>query len=102
MNDDVSDIQQHYNEDPVQEYERLSRHQLEWEMTWRYLDHYLPRQGPILEIGAGPGPYTVELAKRGYQVTAFAGAKRGCGAGAGGAGRVRAGRCARPQRAATR
>jgi S-adenosylmethionine-dependent methyltransferase len=70
MNDDVSDIQQHYNEDPVQEYERLSRHQLEWEMTWRYLDHYLPRQGPILEIGAGPGPYTVELAKRGYQVTA--------------------------------
>jgi hypothetical protein len=29
MNGDVSDIQQHYNEDPVQEHERLSRHQLE-------------------------------------------------------------------------
>lgn len=70
MNDDVSDIQQHYNETPGHEYERLSRHQLEWEMTWRYLDDYLPKQGPILEVGAGTGRYTVELAKRGYAVTA--------------------------------
>lgn len=70
MNDDVSDIQQHYNQDPTQEHARLIRHQLEWEMTWRYLDHYLPGHGPILEIGAGTGRYTAELAKRGYSVTA--------------------------------
>lgn len=70
MNDDVSDIQQLYNDDPGQEHDRLIRHQLEWELTWRYLDRYLPGNGPILEVGAATGRYTVELAKRGYQVTA--------------------------------
>lgn len=55
MNDDVSDIQQHYNEAPGHEHERLSRHQLEWKMTCRYLDHYLPGQGSILEVGAATG-----------------------------------------------
>jgi SAM-dependent methyltransferase len=36
----------------------------------RYLDEYLPARGSILEVGAGTGRYTLELAKRGYSVTA--------------------------------
>ena len=70
MSDDVSDIANYYNSDPEREHGRLERHQLEYEMTWRYLEKYLPAQGRILEVGAATGRYTLELARRGYAVTA--------------------------------
>lgn len=70
MNDNVSDIRDFYNQDPQREHDRLERHQLEYELTWRYLDKYLPAQGSILEIGAATGRYTLELARRGYTLTA--------------------------------
>lgn len=68
--DDLSDIVEYYNRALEQEHTRLDRHQLEYDLTWRYLSRYLPLQGSILEIGAATGRYTVELARRGYQVTA--------------------------------
>ncbi len=68
--DDVSDIAVFYNSDPERERCRLEQHQLEYDLTWRYLDQYLPSQGSILEVGAGTGRYTLELARRGYTVTA--------------------------------
>ena len=70
MIDDVSDIALYYDSDPAREGLRLERHQLEYDLTWRYLDRYLPPQGTILEIGAATGRYTRELAIRGYAVTA--------------------------------
>ena len=70
MSDNISDIATYYNSDPLREHSRLERHQLEHELTWRYLEQYLPPQGSILEIGAATGIYTLELAKRGYPVTA--------------------------------
>ena len=70
MNDDVRDIAAYYNNDPLREHTRLERHQLEYDLTWRYLDQYLPAQGSILEIGAATGRYSLGLAKRGYNVTA--------------------------------
>jgi SAM-dependent methyltransferase len=69
MLDDVSDIADYYNSDPDQEHTRLDQHQLENDLTWRYLDQYLPPQGSILEIGAATGRYTLELARRGYTLT---------------------------------
>jgi SAM-dependent methyltransferase len=70
MIDDISDISAYYNSDPEREHFRLERHQLEHDLTWRYLDQHLPAHGSILEIGAATGRYTFELAKRGYQITA--------------------------------
>ena len=70
MIDDVSDIAAYYNGDPEREHHRLERHQLEWDLTWRYLERCLPPGGSILEIGAATGRYTLELARRGYTVTA--------------------------------
>src|SRR5512139_320747 len=70
MNDNVSDIAEYYNNDTERENTRLERHQLEHDLTWRYLDQYLPAHGTILEVGAATGRYTLELAKRGYRVTA--------------------------------
>ena len=70
MIDNVNDIVEMYNQDSAEEDQRLTRHQLERDITWRYLNDYLPCQGSILEIGAATGRYTLELAKRGYAVTA--------------------------------
>jgi S-adenosylmethionine-dependent methyltransferase len=70
MIDDVSDITELYSSSLQEEHSRLERHQLEYDLTWRYLDAYLPSQGNILEVGAATGRYTLELAKRGYTLTA--------------------------------
>jgi S-adenosylmethionine-dependent methyltransferase len=69
--DDLRDIAAYYNNDPDREDSRLERHQLEYDLTWRYLTQYLPPRGRVLEIGAATGRYTLGLAKRGHRVTAF-------------------------------
>jgi S-adenosylmethionine-dependent methyltransferase len=68
--DDVSDVVAFYDASAGQEQERLERHQLERDLTWRYLARYLPPAATILEVGAATGSYTVELVRRGYRVTA--------------------------------
>lgn len=68
--DDISDIRRTYDASIEAEAARLDRHQLEFELTWRYLDAYLPSGGHLLEIGAAAGRYTLPLAQRGHRVTA--------------------------------
>ncbi len=68
--DDISDIKELYDNNPQYEDERLDRHQLEHDITWRYFKAYLPQKGEILEIGAATGKYTLELARRGYEIIA--------------------------------
>ena len=70
MTDDISDIVAYYSANTETEHQRLENNQLEYELTWRFLEAYLPPQGHLLEIGAATGRYTLELAKRGYQITA--------------------------------
>jgi len=70
MIDDVDDIAAHYSSDPQREDLRLEEHQLEHDLTWRYLNQYLPTKGSILEIGAATGRYSLPLVRRGYAVTA--------------------------------
>jgi S-adenosylmethionine-dependent methyltransferase len=70
MIDDITDIAAYYDNDPEVERSRLDRHQLEYDLTWRYLNQYLPSNGSILEIGAATGRYTLGLARRGSSVTA--------------------------------
>ncbi len=68
--DDISDIAAFYDNALEQEASRLERHQLEYELTLRVLDQYLPKSGSLLEIGSATGRYTQILAKKGYPVTA--------------------------------
>ncbi len=42
--------------------------QVEHTIIVHYLEKYLPPKGLILDAGGGNGRYTIELAKRGYQV----------------------------------
>ncbi|MDH5375777.1 MAG: class I SAM-dependent methyltransferase [Candidatus Bathyarchaeota archaeon] len=43
-------------------------HQIEFIVTIHFLEKYLPKHGLVLDAGGGPGRYTIELAKRGYDV----------------------------------
>lgn len=53
------------------EWRRLKQdpyHQIEFIVTLHFLHKYLPEEGLILDAGGGPGRYTIELAKQGYDV----------------------------------
>ena len=70
--DDITDIRDMYNAAWDREDDRLRRHQLEHDITWRYLEKFLLSHGSsLLEIGAATGQYTMELAQRGYKVLAI-------------------------------
>ena len=70
MVDNIRDIAAYYSRDPEREQGRLAEHQLEFDLTWRFLERYLPERGDLLEVGAATGAYTLPLLKQGYLVTA--------------------------------
>jgi ubiquinone/menaquinone biosynthesis C-methylase UbiE len=60
-----------YSENVLREWKRLIKdpfHRLEFDTTMRFLKKYLPKKGIILDAGGGPGRYSIELAKLGYEV----------------------------------
>ncbi len=62
-------IKKFYDNDVVREWERMDRHPLEFGVTMRYMDKYYPKTGKVLDVGGGPGRYSMMLAKKGYDVT---------------------------------
>lgn len=64
-------IRRYYGMCAEREWDRLFKdayYQLEFIVTMHFLDKYLPESGLILNAGGGPGRYTIELAKKGYDV----------------------------------
>jgi len=64
-------IREYYTKNSVAEWKRLIRdpfHRLEFDTTMLFLKKYLPKRGLVLDAGGGPGRYTIELAKLGYDV----------------------------------
>lgn len=66
--DDISDILAYYKKN--QEGQRSTTQQLEFSITFMLLQKYLPPRSKILELGAGVGFYTAQLALQGHLVTA--------------------------------
>lgn len=63
----MSKIIQYYNQ--FDEWGRLEREPVEFQVNWHYIRKYMPQTGYVLDNGAGPGKYSMELAKAGYRVT---------------------------------
>jgi ubiquinone/menaquinone biosynthesis C-methylase UbiE len=64
-------VKDFYSNQVHEEWRRLVKnayHRLEFDTTFHFLNKYLPQHGLILDAGGGPGRYTLELAKRGYEV----------------------------------
>jgi len=64
-------VRRYYDVNAEREWGRLVRdayHRLEYIITMHFLGKYVPNKGLILDAGGGPGRYTMELAKRGYDV----------------------------------
>lgn len=51
------------------EWGRLDREPLEFKVNWHHIKAILPQNGKVLDNGTGPGKYSMELAKLGYDVT---------------------------------
>lgn len=63
----MSKIINYYNQ--FDEWGRLDREPIEFQVNWHYIKKYMPETGYILDNGAGPGKYSMELAKEGHKIT---------------------------------
>jgi ubiquinone/menaquinone biosynthesis C-methylase UbiE len=64
-------VKEYYDEFAEIEWRRLRSspyRRLEHIVTTHFLEKYLPPKGLILDAGGGPGRYTIQLAKKGYDV----------------------------------
>lgn len=57
----MGNVERYYDE--YDEWERLSRHPVEFEMTKRMLSGYVPEGASVLDVGGGPGRYSIYLAQ---------------------------------------
>ena len=63
-------IRKHYDTDPLKEWDRLQkRNPHEKYITTQMMDRYIRPGDTILDIGGGPGQYSVHYAKQGHAVT---------------------------------
>ena len=66
----MPDPEPFYDQYAQREWERLARHKTEFAVTNRALQEHLPPPpARIVDIGGGPGRYTIALAQLGYHVT---------------------------------
>ncbi len=67
----MDEVRSYYNEAAEAEWYRLSSPytQVEFQSTIYLMNKYFPKVGSVLDIGSGPGRYSLELLKKGYKVT---------------------------------
>jgi ubiquinone/menaquinone biosynthesis C-methylase UbiE len=63
----MSNVINYYNK--FDEWGRLDREPIEFQVNSYYMKKYMPPNGNVLDNGAGPGKYALEFAKDGYTVT---------------------------------
>ncbi len=62
-------VESFYDRSPQYEWGRMDRHPMEFRTTLRAMREFIPPNSKILDVGGGPGRYTIDLAKNGHRVT---------------------------------
>ncbi len=66
----TEEVREHYNADPKKEWDRLQvRFPVEKYITTHMMDRYIRPGDSILDIGGGPGHYSIHYARQGHEVT---------------------------------
>ena len=67
----VDKVKEHYDKTAETEWNRLNNpySRIEYNSTLYLIEKYFPKTGQIIDMGSGPGRYSLELLKRGYQVS---------------------------------
>lgn len=69
MEEDIRKVQEFYDSDVQLEWDRLDKHPFEFTLTTRMMDRYIKPGDSILDIGGGPGRYSLYYAEKGCNVT---------------------------------
>ena len=69
MKKDIATVKQYYESGVEAEWERLNTHRAEFEITCSYLDRFIKPGDTVLDVGGGPGRYSLYLASKGCDVT---------------------------------
>jgi S-adenosylmethionine-dependent methyltransferase len=64
--EEINQVENYY--EGYDEWNRLERHKVEFEITKKYMDKYIAEGSRILDIGGGPGRYSIYLASKGHKV----------------------------------
>ena len=64
----MNNVEEYYN-CQYDEWGRLTRHRIEYEITKKVLNEYIEDNSEVLDIGGGPGRYSIFLAQNGHKVT---------------------------------
>ena len=67
--DTVEIVRKNYDENFQKEWERLEGHNVEFEITKRYIERYIKPGDKVLDLGGGPGRYSLFMAEMGCDVT---------------------------------
>lgn len=67
----VERVREYYNNNAETEWNRLDNpySRVEYESTLYLINKYFPKNGHIMDIGSGPGRYSLELLKKGFEVS---------------------------------
>lgn len=69
MNRDIEAVRDFYDRGAEQEWARLDNHPFEFTLTTWMMDKYIRPGDSVLDIGGGPGRYSIHFAKKGCSVT---------------------------------
>ncbi len=65
----MNEVQEYYDSIAEREWKRLERHRVEFDITKRYLSEYIDKNSKILDVGGGPGRYSIYLKEQGHLVS---------------------------------
>lgn len=69
MQEDIATVKAYYDQNAELEWQRLDEHPFEFLLTTHMMERYIQPGDRVLDIGGGPGRYSIHFAKRGCQVT---------------------------------